>query len=816
MVILADGEVMAVGGTRSADDLGDGVTTGAVYEAEIWNPATEQWTVVPRMTNDRMYHSSALLLPDGRVLTAGGENFGRMNAQIYSPPYLFKGTRPTIVSQPGAAAYGTGFSVVVGGGASISKVALIRPAAVTHAFDHDQRYVPLSFSQVGSTITATAPPNANYAPPGYYMLVVVDTNGVPSVATWVRVDSSANLTPGTITGHVTDRASGDPVQGATVSESGGTPTTTDASGSYTLAGVLPGDKLVTISKSGYATVSKTKEVIGGQTSTLDVALDPPGTITGKVTDSSSGDPIAGATILYDGGSTTSNGSGNYTIVGIAAGNQALIASADGYQSSTAQNATVPANSSVTANIALTPKPSYIAGEVHDSLTGQLVEGATVSTGGASATTDSLGRYQIFVPPGTYNLTVSKAGYIASIHSGVIVPFGTYTAADLSLTPLNPPVTFAPVADAYVDQAAPTTNNGATSTIRAMKKTGSSQSSYLRFNVTGLNRAVQSAKLRLYVTNASDQGGAIYSVSDSYQATTTQWTESGLNWNNAPAISGTPLSSLGTVVVGTWVEFDVTAAFTGNGVYNFGIQTSSGDDVRYTSKEGTASNRPQLVIQQSDNLLPSITGFSPASGLPGSEVTLNGTGFVGITSVRFNGIATASYTVDSDKKIRAIVPTGAASGRLSLTVAGGSSSSEDSFSILTPPAAPVIDAFSPASGPAGTVVTIKGAGLGAATAVTFNGTPASSFTIDSDAQIRAIVPDGASSGKLHVTTSGGSGASAASFVVIPAGPATPPTYRVYVSLISGGAATAQHIYTAQATSWGANTSARWYLCELEGR
>ena len=74
----------------AADDLGDGITTGAVYEAEIWNPATEQWTVVPRMANDRMYHSSAMLLPDGRVLTAGGENFGRMNAQIYSPPYLFK------------------------------------------------------------------------------------------------------------------------------------------------------------------------------------------------------------------------------------------------------------------------------------------------------------------------------------------------------------------------------------------------------------------------------------------------------------------------------------------------------------------------------------------------------------------------------------------------------------------------------------------------------------------------------------------------------------------------------------------------------
>jgi N-acetylneuraminic acid mutarotase len=113
MVILADGEVMAVGGTRSADDLGDGLTTGAVYEAEIWNPATEQWTVVPRMTNDRMYHSAALLLPDGRVLTAGGENVGRLNAQIYSPPYLFMGARPEITASPATVSYGSGFTIGV-------------------------------------------------------------------------------------------------------------------------------------------------------------------------------------------------------------------------------------------------------------------------------------------------------------------------------------------------------------------------------------------------------------------------------------------------------------------------------------------------------------------------------------------------------------------------------------------------------------------------------------------------------------------------------------------------------------------------------
>ena len=160
--------------------------------------------------------------------------------------------------------------------------------------------------------------------------------------------------------------------------------------------------------------------------------------------------------------------------------------------------------------------------------------------------------------------------------------------------------------------------------------------------------------------------------------------------------------------------------------------------------------------------------------------------------------------------------GAASGRVSLTVAGGSSSSDDTFSILTPPAPPMIDTFSPASGPVGTAVTIKGAGLGGATAVTFNAAPASSFTIDSDAQIRAIVPAGATSGQLSVTTSAGSATSVASFVVTAAEPTEPPTYHIYISLITGGAAAAKHIYTAQTTGWSTSANTRWYFCELEGR
>ena len=141
IVLLADGTVMAVGGTRASDD-----ATQAVLEGEIWDPDTKLWTVVAAMTEARMYHSTALLLPDGRVVAAGGEASGRLHAEIYSPPYLFKGPRPVINSAPSAVSYGD--SITIGTDATdIVSVALLRPSAVTHAINMNQLYVPLSFTQ---------------------------------------------------------------------------------------------------------------------------------------------------------------------------------------------------------------------------------------------------------------------------------------------------------------------------------------------------------------------------------------------------------------------------------------------------------------------------------------------------------------------------------------------------------------------------------------------------------------------------------------------------------------------------------------------
>ncbi len=143
------------------------------------------------METPRIYHSTAVLLPDGRVAVSGSGNIGgaidRLNLEIYSPPYLFRGSRPSITSVTTQLEYGSSFTVETPDAVDISAVNLIRPGAATHNFDQEQRFVPLSFSQgTGGELEVEAPPNPNLAPPGYYMLFVVNSDGVPSIAEFVR------------------------------------------------------------------------------------------------------------------------------------------------------------------------------------------------------------------------------------------------------------------------------------------------------------------------------------------------------------------------------------------------------------------------------------------------------------------------------------------------------------------------------------------------------------------------------------------------------------------------------------------------------
>jgi hypothetical protein len=188
LTVLPDGMVLVTGGSRNSD-VGD--TAAAVLEAELWSPSPETWTVMAAMQTPRMYHSSALLLPDGRVLVAGGgrdfPEVDQPSAGIYSPPYLFKGPRPTIASAPSSIQYATAFFVSTPDGDRTAAVSLVRLGAVTHAFNENQRFVPVTFQPSPGGLTVQAPATANLAPPGHYMLFIVDTNGVPSVAAMVKV-----------------------------------------------------------------------------------------------------------------------------------------------------------------------------------------------------------------------------------------------------------------------------------------------------------------------------------------------------------------------------------------------------------------------------------------------------------------------------------------------------------------------------------------------------------------------------------------------------------------------------------------------------
>jgi hypothetical protein len=196
--LLADGTILATGGTNSGG-FNTAPTDSRVLTAELWSPATEQWRPLARMTHNRLYHSSALLLPDGRLLSVGsGEPPASgltddYTAEIYSPPYLFApdgsaAVRPTIAGAPDFVSYGQAFAVQTPDAARIVKATWIRLSSVTHAFNQNQRlnYLPVSAGSA-SSITLTAPSNANLAPPGDYMLFLIDSNGVPSVAKIIRI-----------------------------------------------------------------------------------------------------------------------------------------------------------------------------------------------------------------------------------------------------------------------------------------------------------------------------------------------------------------------------------------------------------------------------------------------------------------------------------------------------------------------------------------------------------------------------------------------------------------------------------------------------
>lgn len=184
-VILPNGKLLVVGGTTQGNDVAN-----AVYSPEMFDPATEDWTTLPSATVPRMYHSVALLLPDGRVWTASTSytaKRGEMRTEIFSPSYVFE-HRPSINGTPEVGDYGEKIKIPTTDGANVASVSLVRLSTVTHHFNTDQRLIWLRITKRGNfSINVDAPRNTNIAPPGYYLLHLVDAKGIPSEGVFVKI-----------------------------------------------------------------------------------------------------------------------------------------------------------------------------------------------------------------------------------------------------------------------------------------------------------------------------------------------------------------------------------------------------------------------------------------------------------------------------------------------------------------------------------------------------------------------------------------------------------------------------------------------------
>jgi len=229
LTTLADGTVLAVGGEPTWGQTGQSEVSGGILPSEIWNPNTQAWSPAAPIATTRGYHSTAILMPDGTVLVAGSGHAnpgyaGQDSAQIYSPPYLFNGPRPTITSAPSATTYGATIPVTTPNASSISAVNLVSLGSDTHQSDMDQHFVPLSFTQGSGQVNVQIPSSSAVAPPGNYMLFILNSAGVPSVASFINI-TATQTAPGAPTGVSASAGNGSATVTWTAPSNGGSPIT---------------------------------------------------------------------------------------------------------------------------------------------------------------------------------------------------------------------------------------------------------------------------------------------------------------------------------------------------------------------------------------------------------------------------------------------------------------------------------------------------------------------------------------------------------------------------------------------------------------
>ena len=353
-VILPSGKVLAVNGSKNDED-----AATASLNADLYDPNTNTFSSAGANAFPRLYHSGALLLPDATVLLVGGNPMRgtfEPHLEIYSPAYLFKAdgslaTRPSITTiTPGMIGYGAAFQVQTPDATNISSAVLVRPGSPTHAFDMDQRLVALNFTTGNGVLNVTAPPNGSIAPPGYYMLFILNSSGVPSVAQFIQLSLLPTVQPptGTITSPANNLtiAPGQAVNFAGTGTSssgtiaayswvfqGGNPTssvlanpgavTYSTAGTYVASltvtdnsGVTdpsPPTRIITVTPDFSLSATPTAQnVAAGGNATINVTVNPAGPFSGTVNFSASGLP-SGVTPSFSPSSISGSGTSTLTL-----------------------------------------------------------------------------------------------------------------------------------------------------------------------------------------------------------------------------------------------------------------------------------------------------------------------------------------------------------------------------------------------------------------------------------------------------------------------------------------------------------------------
>lgn len=626
-VILPDGRVLIVGGSSGSgfDD-----STNPVLPTEMWDPATGQFTEMASIAVYRGYHATALLLPDGRVLSAGG-NVGGANAQVFSPPYLSAGARPTISSTPTGVGYGETVFIGTPDGSTISQVTFLRNSSTTHTFDQSGRFMRLSFTQTSGGLNVTMPASGNIAPPGYYMLFLLNGSGVPSVAKIVQI-SAGGATTGTVTGTVTN-TSGAPLANAQVT-AGNASAQSAPDGTYTLASVAAGSVAVTAALAGYQSASQTVTVTAGSDTsvpTIQLAPASPGNITGTVVDSK-GNGIAGASVAGAGLTATTNSSGAYTLSNVPAGSVTLTASAAGFQSAT-ETVTVTAGNTVTAPaITLGSNLGNVTGKVTDS-SNNTISGASVSFGGGSATTDATGTYNFTnIPAGTIQLVASATGF-QSVTQNVTVTGGNTTTANFTLTPANNnPGT---VTGTVTNIATHGVISGATVKWNTASATGNASGVYTLNNVAGGSQTLTaSATGYLARSNSVNVNGGTSTLN--FQLSTAGILNVTVVNSSGAAISGAPVNVSGgqiaTMLSGTtnasgiystnWIPIGSYTVSTGSVSESTTVSTGKTTNITLTQSSGPTTGTITGTVTNSSGT--ALAGASISSGSETVTSQANGT------------------------------------------------------------------------------------------------------------------------------------------------------------------------------------------------